>query len=90
MAKRHHRRGAQRRPKPVRPAQQGKALAEAIGVPPSAVSQRTQTVRNALGLEERTFDAALSHSTKRRWYLEQYERVVNWPAGVGIEDDSVV
>jgi hypothetical protein len=65
-----------------------KGLAEAMGVPPSSVSQRAQTVRNALQLRQGAFDAALAHSSRRRWYLEQYERTANWPPGGELDDDS--
>ena len=64
-----------------------KGLAEAMGVPPSSVSQRAQTVRNALQLEQGAFDAALAHSSKRRWYLEQYERTANWPLGDELDEE---
>jgi hypothetical protein len=64
-----------------------KGLAEAMGVPPASVTQRARTVRNALDLDEGAFDAALAHSTKRRWYLEQYERTAHWPLGDETDDE---
>ena len=56
-----------------------KGLAQAMGVPPHVVSQRLSTVRRSLGLPPRAFDAELAHSSKRSWYLRQYETTAELP-----------